>query len=213
MTNSILSKINDLPIFSKETFRSLHIGSEGLINYDITRFIKSGYLVLLKSGLYTSKEYLIRNNINNDYLFFIANSLRQPSYVSLETILLKYNVLTDVTYNVWSITTKVPRKYKNKLGYFLYKQIKPGLFTGYVVKKAENGNILFEATKSKALFDYIYYKADSIKINTGNLVEDLRLNLDEFKSSDWKEIKEYCKLANIKKINLIFENIKSNASN
>jgi hypothetical protein len=211
MTKRDLIKLNTLDYFTKETLRSLTKGSEGVLSYDIARFIKSGEIIQFRKGIYSTRETYENNSRDISYKKLIANILRVPSYVSLETVLSRYNILTDVTYNLWSITLKVPRKYSNRLGSFHYKQMRKDLFTGYEVIERENGTVYYEATKAKALFDYIYYRSDGIKDLKVNLVEDLRLNLDAITTNEWAEFKSYIKHSDSKKLATIFENLKRNA--
>jgi hypothetical protein len=48
-----------------------------------------------------------------------------------------------------------------------------------------------QATKAKALFDYLFFATKSWRGFDEGSVEGLRLNLDEMSESDWKQFDEY----------------------
>lgn len=211
MKTTELIKLNNIDYFTKESLRSLSVSSEDVLSYDIARFIKAGKLIQLKKGLYVTNATFVKNLASEDFKKYLANNMYIPSYISLETVLSKYSILTDVTYNFWSVTLKTPQKFNNKLGTFYYKQIKKELYIGFNIISYGTDKHYFEATKAKALFDYLYYKSESIIDLSANLVEDLRLNLESFSDRNWKEFSGYIKLSESKKLKLIFENLKKNA--
>ncbi|MCG2692348.1 hypothetical protein L6272_06025, partial [Microgenomates group bacterium] len=57
-----------------------------------------------------------------------------------------------------------------------------------------------EASKAKALFDFLYLRILKIKEVDQNLLESFRLNLDEFSRQDRQEFKKYIKLSRLKKM-------------
>jgi hypothetical protein len=80
----------------------------------------------------------------------------------------------------------------------MYRSVTRKLFTGYEIKDRGEYSI-HEATKAKALFDYLYLKLYRIKNITKEVLLNLRLNLEEVDESDMKELKDYCKLTGIRK--------------
>ena len=120
--------------------------------------------------------------------------MRHPSYVSGIFVLQNYGILTDITYPITSITTKTTRKYFNKLGKFAYYSISPKLYIGYE-RLMYNDEPIYVASKTKALFDYLYIKYFRVKIEAETVIKRERLNLDEFNKKDAVEFKKYCKLS------------------
>lgn len=112
---------------------------------------KRGLISRLKNGLYelAYPQDLIIPDLH------IANRLYGPSYVSLETALSYYSVIPEISMAVTSVTTKPTRNFKNKHGLFIYRTIKPNLFTGYHIIKQGNFEILM-AEPEKAFIDYLY---------------------------------------------------------
>ncbi len=207
-------KLNNAIFITKDTLRDLSSDKEETITKNILRWSEKGKLISLKNGIYILKETYDSYSKDANFLNLIANKLRTPSYVSLEYVLSKYNILTEATYPITSVTLKTGRTFENKLGTFIYKSIKKELFTGYTIEKFLN-NDYYIATKTKALFDYIYFKANTlpIDIQNFNLVEELRLNLNDFSKKDFKELERYGRISRDRKIVNIVENIIKHASN
>lgn len=168
----------------------------------ISRWLKKGEIIELKKGYYVTKEYKEKNISDPNYLFYLANILRYPSYVSSTYILHKYDILTEITYPITSVTTKTTRTYVNALGNFIYYSISPKLYKGYD-RQFFKTEPIYAAGLAKALFDYLYLKYAKRKIKADEIISRERLNLENFKKNDVKEFKEYCRLSN-KKILLEF---------
>ncbi len=170
----------------------------------IQTLLDNNELISFKNGLYVSKDYFQRQVGNAAYAEFIANILYYPSYLSLEYVLQKENVIPEAVYSYTSITNKITRNYQNNLGDFSYRSIKPELFVGFQDINF-NGNYRIKiATKTKALFDWLYLKTfvGSLK---QELEHDLRINWELFSSSDFTEFAKYAKLSKVKKMIQIYE--------
>ena len=213
MKKSELKKLDNLIFFTKEAFRSLSKDNENTASKNISRWIKSGNLILLKNGLYTAKLVYERYSRNSDYNELIASVLKKPSYISLEYVLGLYDVLTQGTYPITCVTLKTGGSFVNKTGTYIYKHIKKDLFTGYQVKNFLEHQY-FIATKTKALFDYLYYKFPTLAedFNDRNMVEDLRLKLSSFSKKQFNKLNYYAKIAKNKKLSRLIKNIQKYAS-
>lgn len=86
----------------------------------------------------------------NDYA--IANFLYQPSYISLESALSFYGIITGFPYQITSVSVKPTKSIEIGKKEFRYSQIESSLFWGY--EKQED---FLLAEKEKALLDYIYF--------------------------------------------------------
>ena len=84
--------------------------------------------------------------------FTIANYLYRPSYVSLETALSFYGIITGFPYQITSITIQKAKSFNIDTKEFRFSQISPNLFWGW--EKKEDFLI---AEPEKALLDYIYF--------------------------------------------------------
>jgi hypothetical protein len=196
----------ELPYLNKTTLSSA-IEKEGeSLNYWVKRLSRTGELVSLKNGLFTTETFLLKLKgqpaLLNEYQEFIANVIRAPSYVSLEYVMAKYDIIPDIPFCVTSITTKSSRKFTNPLGGFIYKNIKRPLFTGYV----ENSFLdkrYFIATPAKALFDFLYLKNLGRANFEEELTEGLRINWNAFQKTDTEELKKYVVLSKQRKMETI----------
>lgn len=193
-----LKKMGNLSYFDKNTLSQMVELSDNSLYANIKRWIKSGRIIQLKKGMYVTDFFLSTLPDKTPYAEFIANKLREPSYLSTEYILQKYGILTEAVYGYTSITLKSKIIYQNDLATFLYNNISEKLFTGYTIKTSGKFSI-FEATKVKALFDYLYLKLFRITNITEELFDSLRLNLNELTGQDIKEFKKYCEIADINK--------------
>ena len=184
--------------FGKETLSQLIEVSDNSLYANIKRWLKNGHLIQLKKGCYVTEEYFQNLSDRDIYRSFVANKLREPSYLSLEYVLQKHNILTEAVVAFTSVTLKSSRIYKNKLGIYIYRNLKEDLFRGYRILSRNSFNIR-EATKAKALFDYFYLKFWRRKEIDREVLQSLRLNLGEFSASDLREFSQYCEESRFKK--------------
>ena len=146
-----LNIYNNIPIIDSKTF-SLYV--EDTVNFrrQVRDWIKKGYLIPLKKGIYVfNKDYRKKN----PSLLFIANYLVTPSYLSLEHALKYYDLIPEKVTVFTSITTKKTAIYKNDLGVFEYRSIKKELFFGFLKEKDEEQDF-FIASPEKSILDFFY---------------------------------------------------------
>jgi len=110
----------------------------------------------------------------------LANYLYQPSYISLESALNFYGVLSQFPYEITSVTTKKSKEkvFQGKL--FTYRKLKKDLYFGY--QKIEDYLIAYP---EKALLDQLYLYSKGLK----------SINLDEYNLKLLKvsRVREYLK--------------------
>ena len=193
-----LKKLANLSCFDKSTLQQFMDLSDNSLYADIKRWLNQGLLIKLKKGLYVTNSYYLARENKDNYVEFIANKLREPSYLSMEYVLQSYGILSEAVYAITSITLKGKNSYANKLGRFSYRNIKEPLFAGFSL--LEKGEFQVKiATKAKALFDYLYFKFKSITKITKEEIISLRLNLAGFSKKDLEEFDQYVKKAGAKK--------------
>jgi predicted transcriptional regulator of viral defense system len=194
-----LSKISNLSYFDTNTLSLIYPElSKNSLYSNIKRWIKKGQLIQIKKGMYVTKEYVLNIQDKSSYKEFLANKIKYPSYLSTEYVLQKYSILSDAIYAYTSVTLKSKNTYTNNFGRYMYRNITRKLFLGYEIKEV-GGYEIKEATKAKALFDYLYLKLYRIRNITEDVLLELRLNLDEFEKKDMDEFEKYCKLIGIEK--------------
>ncbi len=199
-----IKNLENLSYFNKDTISQYIDIKPNSLSENVNRWIRNGILIQFKKGFYVTSIYYERIQDKKSYLEFIANKLRIPSYLSLEYVLQKYSILSESVFAVTSITSKSGRSYKNDMGYFIYRNVKEDLFTGFKILD-KNGFLIKEATKSKALFDWLYLKLLRSREIDLKVLESFRLNMDIFTKKDFKEFKSYCEITKIKKFNNLSE--------
>src|SRR3990167_5793664 len=172
-----LKKLSNLSYFDKNTLSQFIDISDNSLYANIKRWLKSGVLIQLKKGLYVSADFFKTLKGLDAYVEFVANKLHGPSYLSTEYILQKHSMLSEAAYGLTSVALKSTRSYKNSLGIFMYRNIKPALFKGYTIRE-KDGFQITSATKAKALFDFFYYRLLRAEDVNDELIESFRLNYD-----------------------------------
>ncbi len=189
---TLKNKTDKLLLFDKKFLKLLE-KDDNTLNANLKYWLKNSDLVALKKGTYIFEEKYIKENKKDDYLEYLANQLLQPSYVSLEYVLDKYRFLSEPARAITSITTKCPREFSNSLGVWRYYSIPLKLFTGYKIKYFQ-GQPVAEASKAKALFDFLYVRfRRGTRVNSQS-IDDLRLNWENLNEEDLKELHSYFKL-------------------
>lgn len=199
MNEKTLQNLETLPFFTKVALSIVEETRPATLDQNVQRWVIKGLLIRLKNGLYVTKTYVDRTHRDERYLGLIANKLAMPSYLSLENVLQKHGLLTEATYSITSITTKTTRRYKNKLGLFTYKTIKPSLYFGY--KRVSYGNNFFyEAEISKALFDYFYMRLPNYSPEDPRPIEEERINWSNVNKKEFKNFVAIIRKSRIKRM-------------
>jgi len=202
-SRKVISVVEKLPYFSIESLKGIE-KDKNYLKILLSRYSQRGVIIRLKKGLYVTKNFVSdihAKGIFSSYLEFLANIIYSPSYLSLEYVLYKHNILTEVPVNFTLITTNKTAKFTNEVGNFFYHKIKDDLFAGF--KIFEKGEFsIYEATKAKALFDTLYLRENLLVDKKA--VEELRFNIENLNKKDKKEFEKYVALENSKKMKGIF---------
>ena len=160
------------PVFSRN---DLALSGHKVFDYQLSLWVKKGYLVRLKNGIYAfSRE---KEKLRGEGIAFL---LYQPSYLSLETALSWYGFIPEIVYAFTSVTARITRTFENACGRFIYRHVKSGLFWGYVEMKTDYGPYLL-AEPEKALLDYFYLNL--ARINNEDDFENIRLNEEQMENT------------------------------
>jgi predicted transcriptional regulator of viral defense system len=141
-----------LSFFTIKTLKDiLEVRKESSLFPVIKRLLQVGLLVKIERD-----KYLLKGAKVHD--FALANFIYRPSYISFESALNFYGILSQFPYEVTSVTSKktVKKTFESKV--FVYNHIKMDLFWGY--KKQDNSLIAFP---EKALLDQLYLTAKGYK--------------------------------------------------
>jgi len=151
---SITKRIYDshLSFFTLKTLKDiLEVRKENSLFSVIKKLLQAGILVKIERDKYLLKGVSIHD-------FALANFIYQSSYISFESALNFYGILSQFPYEITSVTSKktVEKTFESKV--FVYNHIKKDLFWGY--KKQDNFLIAFP---EKALLDQLYLTAKGYK--------------------------------------------------
>lgn len=183
----------DSPFFTKETLWASALQfnlPESTFNSLIEKALRKGEIIHLKRGHYVTSAFFNHHRTDQSYLFFLANALLKPSYITLEAALQYYGFFAEaVNYTITSVTPKLPRQFRNRTGIYLYRSISETLFTDF---KTIKGNFEFTiALPHKAVFDYLYYYTDRFSKNVyENILEDLRIDVTELGVEEKRSLRE-----------------------
>ncbi len=141
-----------LIVFSLDELRRITGESYSTTAQQLSRWVKKGYLIRLRKSLYMLPEF----HKGEEMLFFVANKLYPPSYISLETALSYYNIIPETAANMTSVTTRTTRNFTSFGIIYKYRTISPEVFTGYIIEQKYEIYYLL-AEPEKALIDYLYF--------------------------------------------------------
>lgn len=189
-----LLQTKQLPLFTLTDFGKLFkISNRQTLYKRIERLEEKKIIQKLIKGKYRFLLHPV-----SDYL--TANFLYAPSYISLESALSFYGIITGFSYQITSISVKktkvieIDQKDPSGIKEFKYSRIANRLFWGY--EKKED---FLLADREKALLDYIYFGVKGLRT----------LSFDEMDLSeiDKKKLVIYAKRFNSKQITRIIKNI------
>lgn len=134
---------------------------------------KKGYINSIIKGYYMFSDI----RLDEKKLFFISNTIYQPSYISLESALSYYGLIPENVLSVVSVSSKKTMKFDTKFVGFIYRHIKPEIFYGYKIIKFDDKYFFKIAEPFKAVIDYLYLNED---IQDERDFKELRINHNVF---------------------------------
>lgn len=175
----------DLKIFTPVEFSRIFNLNTWQVKYFLAIQESQGLILKLKRGLYSLKTDPPSEEE-------IANKLYQPSYISFEYALAKYNILPEATYQITSITTKPTRNFTVGNIQYSYLTVKKSVYSGYLAQRSDsNSPVFLIAEPEKAFADWLYF------VSLGKKTDNDRLNLT---SLDKNRVFEFIKLFNRPKL-------------
>lgn len=164
----------------------------GFDRNNITRWIKKGYLIRLRQGLYAFAEY----KHHTGYALYFANRMYSPSYISLHSALAFYGLIPESVVQITSVSSLKTISFANDFGEYSYKTVKENLIFGYDLKPMADNRSLKMATPEKAMVDllYLYPFYDNIAE-----MEELRFDGDYLQNEfNWSRLAEYASIVGSK---------------
>jgi predicted transcriptional regulator of viral defense system len=177
----------DYPIFS---VRDIEKRFPGFDNRRLVEWQQKRYLLKVRRGYYCFSE----RKRDEFFLYFSANKMYAPSYVSLETGLAYYNLIPEGVFTTTSVTTRNTANYETPIGNFGYKHMKEILFFGYRLIRGQ-GFTFKIAEVEKVVLDYLYLN----KVNSLEEMEGLRFNeIQARETIDFEKLSKYQRIFNSK---------------
>lgn len=198
-----------LPFFTKAELRKLD-KNEKSIEMFIYRQTTSGKIVRLRNGIYTTAKFIDSikgKSLYTEYLEALANLLVPGSYLSCEYVLDQHGLLSEGVSAITSVTVGKGCVIKNALGTFVYRSIKPSLYTNFGT--AKHGDfIIKKATKIKALCDYLYLKKRDLHTLNRRVVDELRVNIFLLKPNELKRVGDMIDSLKSRKLTRVYKYMK-----
>lgn len=163
----------------------------------LTEWSKKGYIENVKRGFYRFTD----QPLNQGTIYFIANKIYKPSYISLESALAVYQIIPEAVFSVTSISSLNTTQLNSSVGNLTYNHLKENLFFGYELIE-RNGLTFALAKPEKAILDYLYLHSNFRSIED---FEGLRWNKEIIKSFDFQRFSDYLQLFNSKIVSKRFQ--------
>jgi hypothetical protein len=158
-------KVKKYPFFRSNIFPHI-TDNVSMLRRQVSEWVSKGYIVQLKRGMYTLRT---EDRLASLSVYFLANNLYSPSYISLETALSHYGFIPERVNAITSVSTKKTQRFTNFVGNFIYHNVKLSMYGNFIAEQDEFGNKFFIATPEKAIIDFLYFKVKEI----ANLNEDI----------------------------------------
>lgn len=191
-------KIKSFPVFSTGLLSSL-TDKVATIKVQLTNWKKKGLIIQLRKGLY------ILGNEDREIepsLFYMANQIFIPSYVSLESAFAFYGLIPELVTQITSVTTRKTCKFQNEFGTFSYQHLKPECYSGFTALKDENGLSILIADPEKAIVDFLYFNLSKFDPKRHDIFEE-SYRFQNCNKLNKRKFKMFAKLFKSKKLNSI----------
>ena len=185
------------PVFSVQEIEKIYPDWNRM---NLRNWQQKKYILKLRNSWYSFAD----KEFDEFFLYYAANKIYSPSYISLESALYYYGFIPEASFSISSVSTLKTERFSNNLGNFIYSSIKKECFFGYELKT--NNNITVKmASREKAILDFLYLRKD---IKSFEDIKSLRLNsLLINEKTDKKKLRDYASLFNskilIRKLNLL----------
>ena len=207
MKHNLLELFDQIPYFTIEGFKQALEVSENenqRVREMLSRWAERGHVLRLKRGIYMTRRFYQLHRSETGFLPAVSAVITPQSYLSLEYVLQRAQILTEATYPITAITRKNTKTIQNAIGTFSYRHIQEAYYQGF--SQHEYHGVLYGlASVAKALFDYLYLRPLPRESRTQklNLAEDLRLNVEEFSIEEREEFEGYVTMSESAKMAFI----------
>jgi predicted transcriptional regulator of viral defense system len=175
----------DYPIFS---IRDIKKSFPDFDNRRLVEWQQKGYIMKVRRGFYCFKE----REKDENFLYYAANRIYSPSYVSFESAMNYYGIIPEGTFTITSASTRNTASFETPIGNYTYRHFKPVLYFGYKLIQSKGISIRM-AEPEKVILDYFYLS----RINSLEEIEGMRFNEIQTKEIiDLQKLEKYQNIFN-----------------
>ena len=152
-------RVKEIPVFSTSMLGAL-TDQAGTLRVQVSIWKKKGLIHSLRKGLYILNP---EDRQREPSLFYLANQIFVPSYVSLESALAYHGLIPEFVAATTSVTVRKTCRFENDFGVFTYQHVIPNGFNGFEsIQESEKVSALV-ATPEKAVVDFLYLNLAQFK--------------------------------------------------
>ena len=198
--NTFKKKVVPFSAFSTSLLSAL-TDRPDILRVQLSGWKQKGFVVQLRRGLYTlgpgEREL-------EPPLFFLANQIFIPSYVSMESALVYYGLIPEFVAATTSITTRATRRFRNDFGLFTYQHLSVKCYAGFQsVRESESFSFLL-AMPEKAVVDFIYLNLEKFTTRDADVFTD-SYRFQNCASLKPKKLRDYAYCFTSRKLNAVIE--------
>lgn len=141
-------KMNPFLVFS------VHEIEKNFPDFDRRRLVEwqqKNYIEKIRNRFYCFSD----QNIEESFLYYTANTIYGPSYISLESALDRYGIIPESTFQITSCTPLKTSTFSTSIGTFTYHHLKSKIFFAYRLITWKNHHYKI-ADLEKTIIDYLY---------------------------------------------------------
>ncbi len=150
--DALVRSVGTQRYFDLATLKTLFPSEQDTLSVQLYRWKRAGRVVELRRGLYALADPYRSEPLHGPAA---AGAICRPSYLSLQWALSWYGVVPEKGGVFTSVTTRERRSFRNTLGVYTYRTVKPEMFFGYVTERIMSADVRI-ATPEKALVDLWY---------------------------------------------------------
>ncbi len=177
--DDLLTMVGALPWFDLATLVQLTGARRKTLTHQLSRLTKAGKLIRLRRGMYVFDERYRHTPVQPAAL---AAAIYRPSYLSGVWALSFYGMIPESVPVFTSVTTRTPRRFENRIGTYVYRNVKLDLFFGSRPVEIAGGPVQL-ASPEKALVDHWHLEPGEwteermvqMRFATGGVVDGAKL--------------------------------------
>lgn len=193
-------RVKSLPVISTSTLGVITDKVETL-KVQISHWKKKGWVTSLRKGLYLLGP---QDRTVEPPLFYLANQIFIPSYVSLESALAHYRLIPEFVSAATSVTVRKTCRFENAFGVFTYQHLRPEGFFGFEPTRVSEDLTALVATPEKAVVDFLYFNLPRFSVSDPSVFTD-SYRFQNISGLGPKRLRAYAKRFGTKKLLSVVE--------